>query len=520
MRLVDSALWETHELKIGRVHWRANLDALPKNVDGSLTDWAMVQRGHWSAVVENAGGVFGITDNLRSFPILYSQSEDPMVSSTPTPLLAALDEPRRDLIAAWEFLYGGYLLGSQTLISGISSVEAGAITDLQTGKIVDTYRQPTSYEEADADPLEYMRHFYEVVIKAFEPLASSGRQLLVPLSGGADSRLIMLVLKEAGAKNVLAFTYGTPGSPEVKISRQVAESAGYRWKGIELNREKVHQRWVNPKNGDFLRATWSGEALPHIQDWYALQVLKQDPEVHEDAVVLPGHTIVGNEHGDELLSLGPVSAGDAADLITAHHFNLRGASKASELPDSLQLKIREFLDEKWIPDEAGHNSKALVELNLATRQARYINNSMRGYEYFGFDWALPMLTADPWETWLSGPRRIHTEDRRYYVEFINEEFGRVFETDLEYFMPPAGKIEPKRKQKIKSVLSAVGLLGPLTNMARIRTERRHPMVFEALAGNLSQREFEMKLLRGCRTLGIFCELFIANEWVPGQKVVP
>lgn len=520
MRLVDSALWEIHELKIGRVYWRANLGASPKDVDGSLTDWAIAQRGHWAAIVENADDVVGITDNLRSFPILYSPSEDPIVSSTPTSLLATLDEPRLDSIAATEFLEGGYLLGSQTLISEISSVGAGTITDLQNGKVLDTFRLPTSYKETDADPLEYMRHFYEVVLKAFEPIASSGRQLLVPLSGGADSRLIMLALKNVGAQNVLAFTYGTPGSPEVRISQQVAKAAGYKWKGIELDREKVHERWISPRNGDFLRATWSGESLPHIQDWYALQELKQDPEVQKDAVVLPGHTIVGNEHGDELLATGAVSTRDAADLITAHHFNLRGASKASELPASLKTKIREFLDEKWIPNESAHNSQALVELNLETRQARYINNSMRGYEYFGFDWALPMLTAEPWETWLSGPRKIHTENREYYVDFINEEFEREFGTGLEYFMPPAGKIEPKRKQKIKTVLNAIGLLGPLANFARIRTERRHPMAFEALAGNLSQREFEMKLLRGYRTLGIFSELFIANEWVPGQKVVP
>ena len=131
-----------------------------------------------------------------------------------------------------------------------------------------------------------------------------------------------------------------------------------------------------------------------------------------------------------------------------------------------------------------------------------------------------MLTADSWEAWLAGPRALHTADRRHYIDFINRKFERAFGSDIDYFMPRTGKIEPERKRKVKSVLGAVGLLNLLTNLARIRTERHHPMAFEALAGKLTQREFEMKLLRGYRTLGIYSELFITNEWVPGQRVVP
>lgn len=520
MRIVDSDLWEIYDLRIGRVYWRANLGQRPEDATGSLVEWALAQRGHWVAVVENSGGIFGITDNLRSFPILYTLKGDLFVSSTPTPLMGEIDSPRLDTISASEFLESGYLLGSQSLIAGVSSVTAGTVTNLQSGAVVDSYRMPTEYEESDAEPLDYMQYFYEVVLQQFEPLAASGRQLVVPLSGGADSRLILLALKEVGASNVFTFTYGVPGSPEVRISKQVARSAGYQWRGIELNRTNVHKLWLQPQTGDFLRATWSGEALPHIQDWYALHKLRTQSIVDKDAVILPGHTIVGNEHDDELIFSGQLSIREVADLITTHHFNQRGKTKVTELPPSLQNKIRQFLDEEWDLGNPARNSQVLVELNLITRQARYINNSMRGYEYFGYDWALPMLTADSWEAWLAGPRALHTADRRHYIDFINRKFERAFGSDIDYFMPRAGKIEPERKRKVKSVLGAVGLLNLLTNLARIRTERHHPMAFEALAGKLTQREFEIKLLRGYRTLGIYSELFIANEWVPGQRVVP
>ncbi|MCI7690360.1 MAG: hypothetical protein MSQ68_08380 [Trueperella pyogenes] len=519
MKLVDSGLWRVYNLQIGRVSWRANLGTEPIDIAADqLVDWAMAQRGHWAAVVERAEGTFGITDNPRSFPILFTHTPELLVSSTPSPLLEAIS-PRRDRQAAREFVHAGYLLGLQTLIDGVSSVPAGHVMDLGRAKSVGAFRMPTSYVESDMDPMEYMGHFYQVVVDQFRALAATNRQLLVPLSGGADSRLIMLALRAAGADNVLAFTYGTPGSPEVRISAQVAQSAGYPWKGIELDKTKVRERWLAPATGDFLRDTWSGEALPHIQDWYALHELRQDPTVAADAVILPGHTIVGNEHGDDRLA-AEISVDEAMDLLIAHHFHLQGKKRAEQMPASLQKKLRAFLADKWRPEDPAHNSKVLVELNVLTRQARYINNSMRGYEHFGFDWALPMLTADVWEAWLAGPRALHTEDRHYYIRFINEEFSRVFGADLDYFMPRAGKIEAKRKKKIKAVLSRLHALNLALNVARIRTERRHPMAFEALAGGLSQRQFDLRLLRGQRTLGIYSDLFLANEWVPGQMVVP
>ncbi|QTG75109.1 hypothetical protein [Trueperella pecoris] len=521
MMLVDGDLWNSHDLSVGRVSWRANLGTQPVDVDtDSLRDWAMAQRGHWVAVVRNEHGVFGVTDNLRSFPILYTHDAELLVSSTPTALLEDMSAPRRNSIAAAEFTHGGYLLGPQTLIEEVYSVQAGSVVDLNTGQLVDTYRMPTSYVESDADPMEYMRFFYDVVVDQFKPLAETKHQLLVPLSGGADSRLIMLALRAAGAENVLAFTYGTPGSAEVCISQEVARAAGYTWKAIELDRAKVHQLWVQPQTGEFLKDAWSGESLPHIQDWYALHELRNDPDVAADAIVLPGHTIVGNEHGDDILAGHPVSIDGAMDLLTEHHFHLQGKKHARELPLSLRQRLRSFLEENWKVGDRAHNSKALVELNLLTRQARYINNSMRGYEHFGFDWALPMLTADAWDAWLSAPQALHTEDRHYYVRFINEEFSRAFSSELTYFTTRVGTIEPERKRKIKAALSSLHILDLVLDLARIRTERRHPMAFEALAGSLKQYQYDMRLIRGQRTLGIYAELFLANEWVPGQTVVP
>ena len=84
----------------------------------------------------------------------------------------------------------------------------------------------------------------------------------MPLSGGLDSRLILSLLKLAGASDVVAFTYGTASSREAKISQQVAQSLDVPWYCVELSEAKVRQAW-QAEGGAFIRNAWAGASLPH-----------------------------------------------------------------------------------------------------------------------------------------------------------------------------------------------------------------------------------------------------------------
>ena len=53
---------------------------------------------------------------------------------------------------------------------------------------------------------------------------AKGKQIVVPLSGGFDSRLVLTALAEARYPHLLAFTYGRHHSGEVKMSEKISES--------------------------------------------------------------------------------------------------------------------------------------------------------------------------------------------------------------------------------------------------------------------------------------------------------
>lgn len=87
-------------------------------------------------------------------------------------------------------------------------------------------------------------------------------QHVVPLSGGLDSRVILAGLLEGGARDrITAVTFGTPGTLDYDLGRQVARAAGVEHVALDLTRERVEPEHLL----DTVRA---GGAWTHVYEAY------------------------------------------------------------------------------------------------------------------------------------------------------------------------------------------------------------------------------------------------------------
>ena len=101
-----------------------------------------------------------------------------------------------------------------------------------------------------ADPEEFAALLSEAldaglgrVLKDLDRRPGSPR-LVLPLSGGLDSRLLAAWLTLHGALDrTVAFTYGRPGSREVEVSRSVAEAVGLEWHAVEYVPADLREAW-------------------------------------------------------------------------------------------------------------------------------------------------------------------------------------------------------------------------------------------------------------------------------------
>ena len=507
----------------GQCHvWRP-LPPGPGDLESLRQEQPGRRTGAWTLIEAGDGVVRLTTDRTRSHHLLFTRAGDTwIISDDPQELRRHAPTWARDEQAAEVFLHAGFTPGTRTLAHEVYATPAGSVVELRSdgtwsSRSWETYRY-------DADPITSPEEFADVFRTALDTAVervlqeTDGRQLLVPLSGGLDSRLLAVWLKRHGARDVVTFTYGVPGSTEVAISRGVAEALEMDWFTVDLDPTEMARTWAGPDGVDFQKRTWGLTSLPHVQDWYALLQMRRNALIDTDAVFLPGHTIVGNMHDEHLLEGGP-SRNDVLTTVARHHSLLQGDRSAWRHLPLLRRAVVQGAQEVSFPigrgkdlAGSGRSIQELVErVNLQERQAKYINESLKAYEAFGYGWALPMLDIEVWRTWLRGSEDL-TATRDWYARFTAEAYAEATGTASQLFEAPAARIPAGPRRLLMAALTVTGTRTALSRAVSMRTMLHHPMAFEAFNAPMPRTEQIMRMARGATSTGLWTRLFLEGTW--------
>ena len=486
--------------------------------------------GAWTLIEADDDLVRLTTDRTRSHHLLFTRAGDTwVISDDPEELRRHAPAWVRDEEAAEVFLHAGFTPGTRTLAHEVYATPAGSVVELRPDGTWSS-RSWEIYRYA-ADPITSPEEFAAVFRSALDTAVErvlqeiDGRQILVPLSGGLDSRLLAVWLKRHGARDVVTFTYGVPGSSEVAISRGVAEALELDWFTVDLDPAEVARSWAGPDGVDFQRRTWGLTSLPHVQDWYALLQMRRQALIDTDAVFLPGHTIVGNMHDEHLLEGSP-SRNEVLTAVARHHSLLQGDRDAWRHLPLLRRAVVQGAQEVSFPTNPGEDlpgggrcvQELLEWVNLQERQAKYINESFKAYEAFGYGWALPMLDTEMWRAWLRGSEEL-TATRDWYAQFTAEVYGEATGTASQLFEAPAARIPAGPRRALMAALTVTGTRTALSRAVSMRTMLRHPMAFEAFNAPMPYTEQILRMSRGATSTGLWTQLFLDGTW-GAEPVVP
>lgn len=359
-----------------------------------------------------------VVDRLRSLPLFYAVVDDGLwVGDDAMAMAQAL--PKATLNANAVASYTAtklYVLGPDTLLNEICQVEAGSYCEWKesTGKI--TKRAYFSMEPAEqVDDFDTLRELFadayrQVGDHLVEELA--GRTAVVPLSGGADSRMVLSLLKERGYKKVLCFTYGRPGNAESEISRKVAAEYGYSWEFVPYSKEMWKEIGRSSQTNAYYRQAFNLVSTPHMQDYAAVKVLHESGKLPQDSVFIPGHSgdMIAGSHISSAYLNDTLSRKNFLQDI-CHHFFV----------DRISPELSRQLDERF-PFSADEDLELKAAqsawFNVQERQAKFIVNSVRVYEFFGYEWLIPLWDNALFEFWAHVP--IHWKyDRKLYFAAVD-----------------------------------------------------------------------------------------------------
>ncbi len=426
---VAGAAFLDQKVLFGRLFADRMARALEENGEG-LNSFFKRLNGHFAVVVVGGNRVIAAVDRVRSLPLFFSLSGGSL-SISDDALTLADSTANSDLESecALEFRNAGFVTGSRTLSSAVKQLQAGEAMefDLSGESVIATQHRYFRFlhREIAIDDAERRNILAEKLRGAIDRLliCSRNRPLLIPLSGGVDSRLIASLIKRAGKREVICFSYGRPGNPESDVSRRIAAHLGFRWEFIPYSPQKW-RRWFHSREWQqYVSMSHMLSSLPHIQDWPAVgELAKRIDRV--DSIVVPGHTgdfICGGHIPRSIADNDDPNKQQVIGALLQRHFFL--GSRTDQHPavrERLETGIRRALN--------GFGCQSVAEACSAyefwewqERQAKFIVNSVRVYEYWGFDWWLPLWDAEVMDFWSSVPVRLRV-GKRLYLDFLENTF--------------------------------------------------------------------------------------------------
>ena len=457
--------------------------------------------GFFSFIIRADDALFAAVDHVRSIPIFYTRcTESFLISNDAEHVRRIVGDTELDSVSVQEFV-GNIVCGSETLFKNVKQIQAGEIIAVENASIKRyryfSFTHSEKYTEHDADCLEekLLEEFSRSIDKLIK--YANGRQLVLPLSAGYDSRFIALMLYKKGIKNVLCYSYGEKGNYEAEISQQVAGALGFDWTFVEYTDELWYQWYRSDEYIRYLRMASGWVSLPHSQDWPAVWQLKIGKKVSDNAVFVAGYG------GDAVAGSGIPFISDFNKRYTIKNFirtlfilnyrNLQCLPKdivpnhnrrlwrlmSNRVLDNLEIDSIETAQdfgnfkEKW--DWLEYNPKFIV-------------NAVRVYEFWGYDWYLPFPSKEFMNFWKNVPFELRYKKKMY------DKVVDGFYTKLTNMKPPH-YIPPKTTS--------------MTYLRKIWEEIRFTRLHSMLINMRNSIKFRIKQNPGTNcTLGIFDEDFI------------
>lgn len=410
------------------------------------------KKGNFSIVIQGDRYLFAAVDSIRTFPVFYfTNGQDYFITDAPDSIDIE-NGIELDNGSIKEFLSTGFVTGNRTLLKNVYQLQAGEMICLDMFTHVLNSNFYSNYKLTSPilnKPYTEQKKILEQKLEvAFNRMFMyvNNRPIVVPLSGGYDSRLIVSILKKWDYKNVICYTYGARDSHEVKISKKVAHSLGYKWLFIEYNKETIKENYIEDDNfKQYYKYASKFVSAFLLQDFFAIQYIKEKKLIPDNSIIVPGHSA-------DFLAGSHLTRKDIKNKcreftikkIFLKHYILNGPhNMCRKVNESLSNEVATYeysIDDNW---------------NLKERQSKFIVNSVRIYEFFGYQHYLPFWDVDLQEFFkkLNPEYKLNCflyEDLLFENYFNKQEIG--FRKNKNFIKDLAKNVLP---QKIRQSLAVV-----------------------------------------------------------------
>jgi len=388
----------------------------------------LAANGIFSVIIEEDTIVRIAVDRFRYFPLFYRQKGDDLCISDEVNCLYDDHEPKAlDSEAHLSFSGCSYVLGNKTLLKDTFQVQAGECIVYDGNRITPTFYhqhfaaiQPVSFDDAKIRLKTILRNVAERMSRLI-----GDHPVILSLSGGLDSRLIAYLLKIAGIKNVLCFTFGKKeGNPEWKRSKMAAEKLGFPWLFIDYTSIRDTQFYKQERFIDFY--TYEAQYISKFgfMQYFAAHHLLDNMKIAPDSIMLTGHggDFFSGSHLRPYMQAYKSVTTIAKDLQYIH-------CNLIQLKRSERNRIRAIIRHELT--ERSPLFGNIENWDLKERQAKYILNTNKIWEHNRIQSLVPLCDTELMDFFVTLPFKYRLNQKLYktVVFELFEEYTIHFQQD-------------------------------------------------------------------------------------------
>ncbi|MGB0880549.1 MAG: DUF7411 family protein [Polaribacter sp.] len=393
--------------------------------------------GSFSIILKIKDVVCVASDTTRCFPIFYTfQNDELFISDDIVFLKNKFNIQCFDELATLELKASLHTHGKKTLLKNVFQIQSSEYVIFEKNKTIENdfffsyainQSSKSSYNFLKKEAVITFENVFKRFIKSLD-----NKTVVVPLSGGFDSRFIAVMLKKYHYKNVVCYTYGRKDSFEIENSKKTAETLGYQWHFIEYNAEIIENYLQTSEFKKYAHFAGKFSSTPNLQEYFAVKYLKENYLIPEDAIFVPGYAgdLLG---GSQFIKIIPknLKTKELIDLILRSKFSNYKLSY-SEI-NSLKKEIANTL---FYIDKNYHQKipySVFENYDISEKIAKYIFNSASFYTFFDYQHRFPFWDKDLLEFFKKIPPKFKKMKMLFddvLVEHYFKPYNIYFENEL------------------------------------------------------------------------------------------
>lgn len=284
-------------------------------------------------------------------------------------------QPRGEEAHHWLFCRMGYASFGLTNSARSSFIPPGF--KLSQGELIRDEADPIGIYDPPMKEDEILEFVRALVL---EQVNLNDEEIVLPLSGGYDSRLLLWTLRDVPRDRIRTFSYGISNpqskSLELAIAEDMARREGVRWEQISLG--SFNQYWSDWEQ--IMGKTSHAHGMYHIEFYTKIRQIIGDRKTH----LLSG--LLGDVFSGKV-SVAPIKVASDLFRLGYSHGLAFSEKELGPIPDNLSI----YLDRYFQTYESALASNKNRIIELARTKAMLLRYLVEVPKHFGFEVITPLV---------------------------------------------------------------------------------------------------------------------------------